>query len=76
MEEEKLPERNIGSDGANVIGNAEDQADQANRGMAKLRLNSGKSSMRTRAAYKAGHFVNLGVQKTQEYTQEEIDQME
>ena len=44
--------------------------------MANLQLNSGKSSMRTRAAYKQGHFVNLGVQKTQEYTQEEYEQME
>ena len=29
--------------------------------MANLKLNSGKSSMRTRAAYKAGHFVTMGV---------------
>ena len=32
--------------------------------------------MRTRAMYKAGAFVNMGVQQTQEYTQEELDMME
>ena len=46
--------------------------------MANLKLNSGKSSMRTRAAYKQGAFVNMGVQKTSAWqpTQEEYDQME
>ena len=59
-----------------MIGNAEDHQANLGRGMANLKLNSGKSSMRTRAAYKQGHFVNMGAQKTQEYTQEELDQME
>ena len=73
---------NIGSDGANVIGNAEEQQVHANLGlgMANLKLNNGQSSMRTRSTYKAGAFVNMGVQKTsqwtQEFTQEELDQMD
>ena len=68
----------IGSDVTNFIGNAEEQQQHATLGlgMANLKLGSGKSSMRTRAAYKVGAIVNMGVMKTQECTQEELDQME
>ena len=61
-----------------MIGNAEDQQEHATLGlgMANLKLSQGKSSMRTRAAYKAGALGNMGVQRTQEFTQEEYDQME
>ena len=61
-----------------MIGNAEEQQQHTTLGlgMANLQLGNGKSSMRTRAAYKAGAFVNMGVQKTHQFTQEEYDQME